>query len=166
MSKAGGRAIRRRATRTRRNRLVLIIALLASAAIVGAWFPVSSLLHQRQQLASASAALSRLDRQNARLAHEARQLRTPTALDRIAAGEYGLVPPGDQAYQVLPASGSDRSGGTLAPTGSLATRASGVSASAGHESASSGVSEPSGSTASEAPGSFFNRVLRTLEFWR
>lgn len=163
---ASSRPGRRRAARTRRNRLVLAVAVVASAAVVGAWFPVSALLHQREQLTAAAAQLRRLDAQNAGLRHEEQQLRTPATLGRIAQGQYDLVPPGDQAYQVLPPSGSGGSDGALAPTATLATGESGLgpSAAPGDEGGSSGSSGSSGSAA--PAGSFFSRVLRTLEFWR
>jgi cell division protein FtsB len=145
---------RRRAARTRRNRLVLTVAVLASAAIVGAWFPASTLLHQRQQLAAAATQLSRLDQQNAALRHQEKQLRTPATIGRMAQQQYDLVAPGDQAYQVLPPSGTGSSDGTLAPerTSAERTRRSGT---AGEPSSGAGTT-----------GSFFGRVLHTLEFWR
>jgi cell division protein FtsB len=153
---AASRAERQRAARTRRNRLVLAVAVVASAAIVGAWFPVSALLHQREQLTAAAAQLHRLDGQNAALRHQEKQLRTPTTLGRIAQEQYDLVPPGDQAYQVLPPSGSGSSDGALAPTGARATGESGPGSSRASSSGSAGATA----------GGFFRRVLQTLEFWR
>ncbi len=126
-----------------------------SAAIVGAWFPVSTLLRQHAQIASASAQLSRLDKENATLRHEEKELRTPSTLGRIAQQQYDLVPPGDQAYQVLPPSGSGRADGTLAEGGTK------------EKSKSGATSASSGSDAGSAtPAGFFGRVLQTLEFWR
>ncbi len=171
-----GRATRRAtaAPRTRRNRVLLAVATVASVAIVAAWFPVSSLLHQRAQLAAASAALSRVDHQNQALQRDAKQLQTPGALSRIAQQQYGLVSPGEQAYQVLPPSGTPHAGGPLAtgptpPAGGAGQ--SGVRVSTSRTSSGARGSSPiSGHrrdhAATGTSGSFFTRVLQTLEFWR
>jgi hypothetical protein len=130
---------------------------VASVTILAAWFPASSLLHQRAQLDAASAQLGRLDHQNAALRHQEKQLRTPATLGRIAQEQYDLVPPGEQAYQVLPPSGSGSADGTL----------SGTSASTGGGSTAGDAGGSSASSASVgASGGFLGRVLRTLEFWR
>lgn len=126
--------------------------------VIVAWFPVSTLLHQRGQLAAASTELNKLHRENATLHHQETQLRTPSTLGRIAQQQYGLVPPGDQAYQVLPPSGSGSADGTLGPT------ASGDSGNGHHGGTSTGASGTAGS--SGRSGSFLGRVLQTLEFWR
>ncbi len=144
--------------------MVLVVATAASAGILGAWFPVSNLMHQRAQLAAASSQLSRLDQQNASLRHQEKAMRTPATLGRIAQQQYDLVPPGEEAYQVLPASGSAGSGpggkdGTLGSVSSAATGARAASRTAGGQGASSAAS-------TVTSGSFFDRVLRTLEFWR
>lgn len=166
--------VRRRPSRARRNRAVLAIATVASVAIVAAWFPVSSLLHQRAQLGAASAALSRLNHENLAMHREAKQLQTPSALSRIAQQQYGLVSPGEQAYQVLPPSGTAGAGGPLAtgpttPTSSAGQSSSGVSTPGISTGGGRSVPSPSargGQTAAGTSGSFFTRVLQTLEFWR
>ncbi|MDA8313442.1 MAG: hypothetical protein M0Z46_23060 [Actinomycetota bacterium] len=146
----------------RRNRLVLALAIVVSAVVVAAWFPASALLHQRAALDAASAQLSRLDRENAALQHRERQLRTMSTIGRIAEEQYGLVPLGDQAYQVLPPSGSRGAEGTLTPTESSVTSVKSRGA--------SGALAPRASEGSKGTpgtsGGFFERVLRTLEFWR
>ncbi len=150
----------------RRNRLSLALAVLVSAAIVGAWFPLSALLHQREQLAAASAQLSRLDGENAALGRHERQLRTLSALGRIAQDQLGLVPPGDQAYQVLPPSGTTGSDGTLAQTGPAGS-GRGSARTQSRAGGSPGASRSSGPThVVTTTGGFFTRILRTLEFWR
>lgn len=148
---------RRRAARTRRNRLVVVIAVLASAGIVAAWFPASTLLHQREQLAAAATQLNRLDQQNAAVRHQEKQLRTPSEIGRIAQQQYDLVPPGDEAYQVLPPSGTGSSSGPLAPDATTTTGGSDSSVGSGRHDGTSG---------SDTAASFFGRVLQTLEFWR
>jgi hypothetical protein len=143
---------------------VLALGVAASAGILAAWFPTSSLLHQRAALAAASVQLGQLRRQNAALRHEEEQLRTPTTLGRIAQEQYDLVPPGDQAYQVLPAPGSGSLDGTLGP-GSTPGAPRGPDGAAGatgeHSRRSSGPSGTSGTS-----GGMLSRMLQTLEFWR
>ena len=155
---AATRVERRRAARIRRNRAMLVVAVFCSVGILAAWFPATSLLHQRSQLAAAATQLGQLNRDNAALRHQEKQLRTPATIGRIAQQQYDLVPPGEQAYQVLPASGSGGAGGMLATTGSA-----GPGSSPALPTQSSGTSPSAPAATSE---SFFGRILRTLEFWR
>jgi hypothetical protein len=141
---------------------MLAVATLSSAGILAAWFPASDLLHQRAQLDAASAQLGRLNRENAALRHRERQLRTPATLGRIAQQQYDLVPPGDQAYQVLPPSGSGSAAGSLAAT---ATGTSGGASGTSTPGRSVGPGAGTG-TSGAGSGGFFARILRTLEFWR
>jgi len=138
---------------------VLAVAIVSAVGVLAAWFPASDLLHQRSQLAAASAELHKLDRQNAALHHQATQLRTPATLGRIAQQQYDLVPPGEQAYQVLPPSGSGSADGTL---GSTAAPTRGSSATSSHP----GRAASSPGTATGTSGSFLDRIVHTLEFWR
>ena len=146
----------------RRNRVVLALPVAVSVGILAAWFPTSSLLHQRAQLAAASVQLGQLQHQNAALRHEEAQLRTPTTLGRIAQQQYDLVPPGDQAYQVLPASGSGGLDGTLGPASTPAA----AHGSGGATTAASRARGSSGSGAPATSGGLLARMLQTLEFWR
>jgi hypothetical protein len=146
-----------------------------------AWFPASALLHQHQQLSSASAQLNQLRRQDRALHSERVALASPAEVGRIARQQYQLVTPGSRAFAVLPPNGggstspypgdpgfqplvapdnaqlpagSDSGGGTSTDTGAAPTSSS---THAGHP-------------ASAAPGarapSLVNRILQTLEFWR
>jgi cell division protein FtsB len=160
----GTRAERRRAARIRRNRLVLVLAGVCSLGILGAWFPTSSLLHQRAQLAAAATQLAQLNRADAALAHREKQLRTPTTIGRIAQQQYDLVPPGEQAYQVLPPSGTGKVNGSLGRTAAAGLATGPGARGAGSMAGASGSA--SGSASGTASGSFFARILRTLEFWR
>jgi cell division protein FtsB len=145
---------RRRAARTRRNRIVLGSSVVLSAVIVVAWFPASELLHQRQELAAASTELGRIRAADRTLRDEAKDLSSPAAIAHVAEQQYGLVAPGEQAYQVLPPS-SGLASGTSGAEGSGASAASGNRANSGAARSGSGSSS-----------SFFGRVLQTLEFWR
>lgn len=143
---------------------MLAVATASSVAILAAWFPTSDLLHQRSQLASSSAQLGRLNHENAALRHREKQLRTPADLGRIAQQQYGLVPPGEQAYQVLPPSGSASSGTLGATSGGGGGGSLGASVGA-HPASGAGASRTSGETGGSR-GSFLGRILQTLEFWR
>jgi cell division protein FtsB len=148
------RTERRRTRDIARSRLWLIGAVVVSAAILGAWFPASALYHQRSSLASANTQLHQLVQQDAALAQERKNLTNQAEIDRIAREQYQLVTPGQQAFEVLPPSGSNSSGslGANGPVG------------------------PSGSTTSTQPRSAAQsnthsegtlaRMLHALEFWR
>ncbi len=141
---------------------MLALAAVCSVAILLAWFPTSSLLHQRSQLAGAAVQLEQLNRANAALRQKEAQLRTPGTIGRIAQQQYDLVAPGEEAYQVLPPSGSARAGG---PAGTLAMTAP--------EGLGSSHAEPNHASTAAGSGaagvtseSFFGRIVKTLEFWR
>lgn len=137
---------------------MLAVAVVVSAVIVVAWFPASDLLHQRQQLAAASTHLERVRQENDALAGEAKRLQSPSEVGRIAQQQYGLVAAGQQAYQVLPPSSS---GSTSAL--STGTTSSGTTQEGSSSDGSASAAKPHTTAGS---GSFFGRVLRTLEFWK
>lgn len=127
-----------------------------------AWFPASDLLHQRHELAAASAHLHKVDQANRTLAKQRKELKTPAAVARIAEQQYELVTPGEHAYQVLPSSGSGGAANVTTPVvaGAGATSAPRAATTPGRHRSTprSQVDQPS--------SSFFGRVLQTLEFWR
>ncbi len=162
------RTERRRQAQARRNRLILVIGVVASVAIVGAWFPVTELLHQRQQLAAASTQLHQLNVQNRVLHHQATQLETPAAVGRIAQQQYDLVLPGEQAYQVLPPSSSNGDGTlTTSPAGAPTSGAPGSK-----RSGTTGAARSRPGSAAGTPGAagsttgFLGRIVQALQFWR
>jgi hypothetical protein len=162
------------------------------AGIAAAWLPVSAVLHERNDLSQASSQLDQLRHDNQTLARDAAALGNSAQAAQIAREQYQQVPPGAQAYEVLPPAGKgsgqyagdpglqkpvspDRSQGTLpttpttAPTGTGSAPAAGTGA-AGHGSATAttqptGNGAGSGSTGSSG-GSILGRIERTLEFWR
>lgn len=149
------------------------VAAVLAVLIVVAWFPASDLLHQRQQLASDTSQLNALRRSNAALDKEAKRLKTPAEVGRIAAEQDGLVAPGQQSFEVLPpssatsAGGASRAGNGTKGTGPGAAPGSGAGAGSttGAASRGSGGSARHTGSAGSTPG-FVGRVLRTLEFWR
>ena len=97
-----------------RARLLLVAAVAAAAVVLFAWFPASSLMHQRSTLSQTESQLETLHRQDAALAQEKRNLSAPGEIGRIAREQYQLVSPGQQAYEVLPPSGAARTGSAYA----------------------------------------------------
>jgi cell division protein FtsB len=157
---------------------MLIGGAILSAIILVAWFPASSLLQQRSNLASASTQLRELHQQDAALAQERRNLSDSSEIARIAREQYQLVNPGQQAFEVLPPAGASEPGTSYAgnpganapvapssatelPPGSVTTSV--APAASAHVGRSS--SDPSGHSSAGTTG-LGGRILRTLEFWR
>jgi cell division protein FtsB len=163
------RTERRRQAQARRNRLILVLGVVASVGVVAAWFPASDLLHQRQRLAAATGQLHQLNDQNRGLRRQAKELETPAAVGRIAQQQYDLVQPGEQAYQVLPPSGSDGDGtlgATSSGTGVGASGSAGSAGSAGIGSSGGGSGGASDAASHAHPTGFLGRIVQSLEFWR
>jgi cell division protein FtsB len=148
---------------------MLLGAAVLSAAILAAWFPASSLLRQRANLASATTQLHQLHQQDAALAQERKNLSSSAEIARIAREQYQLVNPGQSAYQVLPPSGSTNgaagpasdpaSGTPVAPSASVELPPGGTTA----------TTQPGGTTKATSGGgssSLVSRMLHALEFWR
>jgi cell division protein FtsB len=89
-----------------RARLALVAALLFSAALVAAEFPLSMLLHQRSELALVASQVSTLQQRNSGLQGDVAALSQDSTIAEIAHEEYGLVSPGQLAYAILPGAGS------------------------------------------------------------
>ena len=155
-----------------RSRLLFVGALLFSAVVVVAWFPASSLLHQRADLASTSGQLASLHKQDTALAQEKKNLSDAGEIGRIAREQYQFVDPGQRAYEVLPPSGAAAAGtayagdpGTTGPVTPSATPElppGGVTTTtdpAGH-AGHAATPAPSGSSG------LVTRMLHSLEFWR
>jgi cell division protein FtsB len=156
---------------TGRTRLLFVGALLFSAVVLLAWFPASSLLNQRSDLASTSGQLSALHKQDAALAQEQKNLSDAAEIGRIARSQYQFVAPGQRAYEVLPPSGAAAAGtpyvgdpgstGPATPSATPELPPGGVTTTtpAGH----------GGHAATTAPttsSGLLTRMLHSLEFWR
>lgn len=172
-------------------RLPVVAALGFAGVVLVTSMPVSALLTQRHQLAATSADLARAQAADRLLGEEARELTDPSTVSGLARSDYGLVPPGQEAYAILPDSGSSstavadtghvplgdspvvpgsaQSQALLGLGGSYAAGSDPATTPSGSEPARSGsVSshDASSSSAAGAPGGFWSRVVRTLEFWR
>ena len=165
-----------------RARLGFLGALVASAIILFAWFPASSLLSQRSNLTGTEAELGALHKQDAALAQEKKNLSDAGEIGRIAREQYQLVSPGQQAYQVLPPSGPTSAGTPYAgdpgsdgpvtpsatpelPPGGVTTTTTPAPAPASSRTGRAGAAA---STATSTPtsGGLLSRMAQALEFWR
>ena len=84
----------------------MLTATMVGLALVGLLFvfvyPTRTYLQQRHQISGAQQHLAQLRRDTARLESLSRQLQTPTAVERIAREQYGLVRPGETPYVIVP----------------------------------------------------------------
>jgi len=158
---------------------LLIGGALLSAIILGAWFPANALYHQHSSLASASAQLNELHQQDAALAQERKNLSNSAEIARIAREQDQLVSPGQQAFAVLPPTGSSKAGAPYAGDPALTPPVAPSSASVlppGTETATTepvtsvhaGVTSAGRTKASHATPSsgVWGRMVNSLEFWR
>jgi cell division protein FtsB len=81
----------------------IAVASLAVIAIMFLFvFPTRSYLAQQRQVRAARHALEVLKEQNKELTREARQLETPSEIERLARAQFNMVLPGEQAYNIVP----------------------------------------------------------------
>jgi hypothetical protein len=142
--------------------------------ILFAWFPASSLLHQRSDIAGAQGELARLHEQDAALGHEQRSLSALGEIGRIAREQYQLASPGQQAYEVLPPSGAAAPGtvfsgdpGLQGPVTPSATPELPPGDTTTTTTAAPGSHGTPGSTTPQSTsGGVVSRMVHALEFWR
>jgi cell division protein FtsL len=159
---------------------MLVGGALLSLVVLGAWFPANALYHQHSSLANEEAQLNVLHQQNAALAQERKNLSDATEISRIAREQYQLVSPGQQAFEVLPRTGSAHadapysgdpalsppvapSSASVLPPGSATTTTTTRSATTARAGAL-----PDASKAHHAAPSrgVLGRMVDALEFWR
>ena len=163
----------------RRARFSLLGAVVVSGAVICAWFPASSLLSQRTDLTGTESQLSSLHAQDGALAQEKKNLSDPGEIGRIAREQYQLVSPGQQAYEVLPPTGSTSTGkpyvgdpGSSGPaTPSAASELppgapTSTATSATSRDAGAGPAAARPSAGSQQGTGFVSRMVHALEFWR
>lgn len=165
----------------RRLRLLLVASLLFAGAVLLTGLPVSALLTQHNQLSTAAADLRRLQASDRSLEAQSRRLSDPSTVSGLARGDYGMVPPGQKAYVILPPPGSSPAtvagsghvpldGPPVVPGSAQSQALLGVggagppSAPATRSAARHTATTPAGSARNS--GSFWSRVLHSLEFWR
>ena len=151
---------------------------LLSLVVLGAWFPANALYHQHSNLASAEAQLNLLHEQDAALAQEQKNLSDSSEISRIAREQYLLVSPGQQAFEVLPKTGSSHAESPYSGDPGLSAPVAPSSASVLPPGSGTTTTQPATSTrtavrtnasnaqpAAPSPG-VAGRMLDALEFWR
>ncbi len=172
------RAKHRRSREARRSRFLLIGGAVLSAIILGAWFPANALYHQHASLASANAQLNQLHAQDNALAQERKNLSSSAEIARVAREQDQLVSPGQQAFEVLPPTGSAKADAPYAGDPALTAPVAPSSSSElppGSETATTQTTTTSPVTSSArsaktqhatAPSTMLGRIVSSLEFWR
>jgi cell division protein FtsB len=165
--------------------LLLLGAVVVSAVVLFAWFPASSLLSQRSNLASTESQLSSLHNQDTALAQEQKNLSDAGEIGRIAREQYQLVTPGQQAYEVLPPTGSTAgktpyagdpgSNGPVTPSATpelppgdvtTTTTPSGTAGSSTTSAGRANAAHTDTRTSGQQSSGFVSRMVHALEFWR
>jgi len=184
--------VRDRSVERRRARALLAAAALFAAVVLLVALPWSTLADQHAQLTSASAQVTELQAQNRALSVQAGELANKATQAGLARQDYGLVEPGQKAYDMLPASGTSTPAASdsghvpldEAPVVRGSRRSQellGADVGATTPVSSSAVAAPStadivraaphtpagttSSTDSLGDRGFWSRVVHTLEFW-
>ncbi len=151
---------------------------LFSLVILGAWFPANALYHQHSNLASGEAQLNVLHQQDAALAQEQKNLSDASEISRIAREQYQLVSPGQQAFEVLPKTGSAHAEAPYSGDPGLSAPVAPSSASVLPPGSGTATTQPAKATRAGAPTNapkahpaapspgVVGRMLDALEFWR
>ena len=134
-----------------------------------------------------------MESENEVLEQEAKQLASPVTINDIARRDYGLVTPGSEAYEILPAPGSSPvtatssghvpldgppvvpgsvqsqqllAAGALQITGADSLVGTGGALQASSHGVRDPVATESDTQGDPSDGGFWSRVEHTLEFWR
>jgi cell division protein FtsB len=176
---AATRMERRRAIRRRRARIVWVACGAFCLLVLATSFPAQALIRQHEAISSASSELDRLTAGNKALQRQADELSNPANIAALARSDYDMVSPGEKAYEVLPAAGSQASKnlssghslldqGPVAP-GSAQSQAllgdAGSTNSSGSSSVPGHVGDSQSAGAKHSTPGLWGRVLNTLEFW-
>lgn len=138
---------------------MLPLAFVTAIAIMVAWFPFSTWMHQQAQINATATQIIAVKQQEQALKLEAKSISTKAAATLLARQEYQLVAPGQSLIQVLP---GNETGNVSASSGDP-----GLQPLVSPTSASSIVLNPSTSRVKHhATSGFVSRLVRTLEFWR
>jgi cell division protein FtsB len=169
---------RRQIQERRRTRTMVIGSALLAILVLVAWFPGGPLLQQHAALAATDSAFGTLQREDAALASEQKNLNSPSEIERIARQQYDLVLPGQAAFQVLPPNGAATDADApypgdpglaapVTPSGApeLPPSALSLPAATHNQHAAHRASHPAAAAPTDG-GSLLSRIVRTLEFWR
>jgi hypothetical protein len=153
-----------------RARMAFLVAVVVGAIVLVTEFPLAGLVHARATANATAAELTRMRNENRALSIQVHQLRLGSTIQQIAHQEYGLVEPGQRSVVIMPGGGAGGSAsvggrgptGASAPLGSTTIPKSDIVPS--DSSLSNGVL--GGGTTAGAGGSFWQRLLNRLEFWK
>ena len=95
----------------RRTVRLLLGAVLLGGILFLFAVPAHTWLSQRSAMSVASRRLAELTAENKALARQVAQLQSPSYVEQLARSQFGLVMPGQPAYEILPAAGSTGSSG-------------------------------------------------------
>jgi hypothetical protein len=138
---------------------MLPLAFVTAMAIMFAWFPLSTWMHQQAQINATATQIIAIKQQEQALKVEAKSISTKSAATLLARQQYQLVAPGQSLIQVLP---GVQPGNVSASSGDP-----GLQPLVSPSSAPSIVVNPSTSGVKHHTTSgFLSRLVRTLEFWR
>ncbi len=164
----------------RRARTMVGATVVFVCVVLLTSFPLGEVLSQRSAVSGTAHELANVQAQNEALARQVSDLANPSAVDGLARRDYGFVPTGQRAYDILPS--SSPSGAVLpgsgqvplneppvAPGSSRSQELTGVVAptvAAGAPRATGGAA-PGGASGggSPEPRSYWARVVKSLEFW-
>jgi len=138
---------------------MLPLAFVTAIAIMVAWFPLSTWMHQQAQINATATQIIAIKQQEQALKVEAKSISTKSAATLLARQQYQLVTPGQSLIQVLP---GVQPGNVSASSGDP-----GLQPLVSPSSASSIVVNPSTlGVKHHTTSGFLSRLARTLEFWR
>ncbi len=89
--------------------VLLAVATVVVAALAVHGAGSANVFAEQRSLASVQRQVHQLQAENRALAGEARMLRNPVEIANLAHREFGLVFPGEKAYQIMPGAPSPRS---------------------------------------------------------
>ncbi|MGC8512970.1 MAG: FtsB family cell division protein [Acidimicrobiales bacterium] len=95
----------------RRTVRLLLGAVMLGGILFLFAIPARTWLSQRSAMSSASRRLSELTAENKALDRQVAQLQSPSYVEQLARSQFGLVMPGQPAYEILPAASSSGSSG-------------------------------------------------------
>lgn len=132
------------------------LSIVTAIAMVVAWFPLGTLLHQQGELSATAQQIAVIQREQRALAAQQRTIATKAEATMLARQLYQLVNPGQSLIQVLPGTSLVAGAGGGDPGYQPLVAPSSVSAT---------PAAPARASSSGWRG-FVSRLVRTLEFWR
>jgi cell division protein FtsB len=105
----------------------MVWPVLVTLAVIGVLLllvlPGKTLLAQQHQISQTEQRIAIISQENAKLAARTAQLRQPADIEQLAHQEFGLVMPGQKAYDIIPPGPLSESSATTVPTTSPTTTA-------------------------------------------